>query len=102
LVDYYKPDPNVVFLFIDTFEGKTGGTTIDKMQAGAKKTMAEKNYSFLVLLDLDDEVAKKYKVASIPSKFVIDKNGMIRYKALGSGLFSDLVNEMMLMVKSVK
>jgi len=102
LVDYYKPDPDVVFLFIDTFEGKTGGTTLDKMQAGAKKTMAEKNYSFLVLFDLGDEVAKKYKVASIPSKFVIDKNGMIRYKALGSGLFSDLVNEMIAMVKSVK
>ncbi len=102
LVDYYKPNPDVVFLFIDTFEGKTGVTTLDKMQAGAKKTMAEKNFSFHVVSDLGDEVAKKYKVTGIPAKFVIDKNGMIRYKAVGSGLFSDLVNEMMAMVKSVR
>lgn len=102
LVDYYKPNPDVVFLFIDTFEGKSGGTTVDKMRDSAKKIMTEKNFSFHVAFDIGDEVSKKYKVTGIPAKFVIDKSGIIRYKAVGSGLFSDLVNEMMAMVKSIK
>ncbi|PKP07784.1 MAG: hypothetical protein CVU10_07940 [Bacteroidetes bacterium HGW-Bacteroidetes-5] len=102
LVDYYKPNPDIVFLFIDTFEGNTGGTTVDKMRPGAKKVMEEKNFSFNVLFDAGDEVAAKYKVKSIPAKFVIDKNGIMRYKAVGSGIYSHLVDEMVAMIKAVQ
>ena len=102
LVDHYKSNPDVVFLFIDTFEGNTGGTTVDKMKPGAKKIMEEKNYSFQVVFDSGDEVAAKYKVKSIPAKFVIDKNGIIRYKAVGSGIYSHLIDEMMAMIKEVE
>lgn len=102
LVDYYKPNPDIVFLFIDTFEGDTGGTTVDKMRPGAKKVMEEKNFSFNVLFDAGDEVAAKYKVKSIPAKFVIDKNGIMRYKAVGSGIYSHLVDEMVAMIKAVQ
>ncbi|OFY38444.1 MAG: hypothetical protein A2X18_02920 [Bacteroidetes bacterium GWF2_40_14] len=102
LVDHYKSNPDIVFLFIDTFEGNTGGTTVDKMKPGAKKIMEEKKFSFQVLFDSGDTVAAKYKVKSIPAKFVIDKNGIIRYKALGSGIYSHLIDEMMAMIKEVE
>ncbi len=102
LVDYYKSNPDIVFLFIDTFEGNTGGTTVDKMKSGAKKIMEEKNYSFHVVFDSGDTVASKYKVNSIPAKFVIDKNGIIRYRAVGSGIYSNLIDEMVAMIKEVQ
>lgn len=102
LVDNYKSNPDIVFLFIDTFEGNTGGTTVDKMIPGAKKVMEEKNFSFNVLFDAGDGVAAKYKVKSIPTKFVIDKNGIMRYRAVGSGIYSHLIDEMNAMIKSVE
>ncbi len=102
LVEMYKSNPDVVFLFIDTFEGRSGETTVEKMREGAKKIMEEKKFSFHVVFDPGDEVAKKFKVKSIPAKFVIDKTGTIRYKAVGGGLFSDLVEEMNAMIKAVQ
>jgi hypothetical protein len=34
-------------------------------------------------MDYDNAVIGKYKVEGIPTKFVIDKNGMIRFKSVG-------------------
>lgn len=84
-VEKYRTDPNVVFLFINTFEkGDNREKTIkDWMLANPK-------YTFNVLLDNKKpedpeqfEVAGKYKIEGIPAKFIIDGNGNIRFKMLG-------------------
>jgi thiol-disulfide isomerase/thioredoxin len=73
LVNKYKNDSSVVFLFIDVWENKSP----QKMQETAMKLMTEGNYSFNVLLDTKDEVVDNFRVDAIPAKFIIDKAGEI-------------------------
>ena len=90
-INKYKDDKDVVFLFIDTRE-----KTADFKDA-IKKFLRENNYSFHVLLDEpgDDGKPNKYYKAfvmpGIPTKFIIDRNGIIRFKNVG--FVPDLTND---------
>jgi len=51
-------------------------------------------------LDDENKVVADFKVQGIPSKFVIDKNGNIRFKSVGFGGNDDaLVDEITMMVE---
>jgi peroxiredoxin len=50
-------------------------------EATVKKFISENKYTFPVLLDTD--VVEKYGVEGIPTKFVIDRNGIIQFKSIG-------------------
>jgi thiol-disulfide isomerase/thioredoxin len=82
-MEKYKDDPNVKFLFIHTWEKEENAT------ANAKKYVTQNNYPFQVLMDLKDaktgvnKVVSSYEVKGIPTKFVIDKNGNIRFRFTG-------------------
>lgn len=76
-VQHYKNDPNVKFLFVNTWQQEA-----DKKK-NAADFMAKKGYDFQVLLDEDDEVVSKFGVSGIPTKFVIGPDGRIRFKAVG-------------------
>ena len=82
-VNKYKEDPDVKFLFIHTWEKQDSATQ------RAKKFITDAKYDFQVLMDLKDEVSHKnnvvesFKVNGIPAKFVIDKNGHIRFRLTG-------------------
>ncbi|RYD80270.1 MAG: TlpA family protein disulfide reductase [Sphingobacteriales bacterium] len=84
-VTKYKDDANIKFVFIDTWEN--GDDFLPKV----KKFIADKKYTFNVLIDDKDDVGKQgkvvsqYKVEGIPTKFIIDKNGNIRFKTTGFG-----------------
>lgn len=93
MVNKYKNDPEVQFLFIDTYER---GDTKEK---NARDYMTQMKYTFQVLMDNTDEVAKKYKAKNIPAKFVIDKNGMLRFRAAGFKSDADLMEEIEAMIK---
>ena len=73
LVNNYKQDSSVVFLFIDVWENKSP----QKMQEMAQKIMTDGNYNFNVLLDTKDKVVDNFRIDAIPSKFIIDKTGEI-------------------------
>lgn len=73
LVNKYKTDTGVVFLFIDVWERKEP-KMIKEMVA---VYMKDNNYIFNVLFDEKDEVVNAYKVQGIPKKFVIDKKGNV-------------------------
>jgi peroxiredoxin len=83
-VKKYKNDPNVKFLFIDVWE--QGDYYVDDV----KKFINNNHYDFHVLLDekqSDNKVTKVeflYDVNAIPTKFVIDKAGDIRFKYVGN------------------
>ncbi|MCP3930633.1 MAG: TlpA family protein disulfide reductase [Bacteroidetes bacterium] len=96
-VNKYAEDSEVEFLFIDTWEkGK------DKKKA-AKDFIDGKGYNFHVLMDEENEVVGKYGVEGIPTKFVLDKNGHIRFKSVGySGNDDKLVKEMSIMIELAK
>ena len=78
-VDKFKSDESVAFLFINTWERSSD---VKKMVADF---LEKKNYRFHVLLDSDNKVVEAYGVEGIPTKFIIDKNGKIRFKSVGFG-----------------
>jgi len=65
-----------------------GGTDSAKAKQQAEKFIKEKGYTFPVLLDSDDEViieySKVFPVISVPTTFMIDKKGQIRYARPGA------------------
>jgi peroxiredoxin len=99
-VNKYKDDANVKFLFIDTWE------TDENYLAGVKKFIADNKYSFHVLMDekgtdgKQSKVVSSFDVSGIPTKFIIDKNGDIRFKYIGySGSTDKVVDEVVNMIE---
>ena len=67
-----------------------------------KEFIEEHNYPFHVLLDNDNKVIEDYRVSGIPTKFVIDGNGDIRFKKIGfSGNTDEMVDEISTMISMV-
>ncbi len=62
---------NVEFLFIDTWQEGTPNA----INKEVSKFVKENSYNFHVLFDYKNDIVTKYKVESIPTKIVIDKNG---------------------------
>lgn len=58
--------------------------SVDKDQGLIAPFMKEYELTFPVLLDPNSEVAKKdYKTTGVPETFIVDRDGIIRYKAIG-------------------
>lgn len=96
-VNQYKNDPNVAFVFIDSWERGT-----DKNK-NAADFIASKGYTFNVLMDNDDKVISNYGVSGIPTKYVLDRNGRIRFKAVGfEGSDEGLAEELSLMIEAAR
>ena len=94
MVNKYKDDPNVKFLFVDTWQ------TEDDKVANAKKFIADKGYNeFHVLMDNEDKVVSSYKVTGIPTKFIIGKDGNIKFKEIGFDGEENLVKSLPAMVE---
>jgi Thiol-disulfide isomerase and thioredoxins len=72
LVTNYK-NKNVEFFFINVWEKNKPDVT----KVNVSKLIKDKNYSFNVLYDFNNEVANKYKVQAIPKKILINKHGEI-------------------------
>ncbi|WP_259067028.1 TlpA family protein disulfide reductase [Mucilaginibacter sp. X4EP1] len=81
VIDKFKNDPNVKFLFIDTQEKPD----ISKVKA----IMSGNDYKFHIAFDQPGPNGTRsltlalYKTPGIPTKYVIDSNGMIRFVDLG-------------------
>ena len=101
-VQRFKDDPNVAFLFIHTWERAEHATD------SAKAYVVRNNYPFQVLMDLKNaegvnQVVSSYKVEGIPTKFVIDGNGNIRFRFTGfSGGEDAAVEEVAAMIDLAK
>jgi|WetSurSiteA1Bulk_404760.scaffolds.fasta_scaffold03294_2 peroxiredoxin len=96
-VEKYQTDPNVQFLFIDTWE------RVDNVKQNASEFIKKNNYPFHVLIDDKNIVIEKFKVSGIPTKFIIDKNQNIRFMSVGySGSEDQLVKELSAMITMVQ
>ena len=58
-------------------------TDTEKSIAKVKPYIKSKGYEFMVLLDTNNEVARKYYAQQMPYTILIDKNGNIVYSHLG-------------------
>jgi thiol-disulfide isomerase/thioredoxin len=68
---------DVKFLFIDTWEN------VDNKLKNSKDFMEKKNYPFYVLMDNENKMVTDFEVSGIPTKFILDKEGNIRFKSTG-------------------
>jgi thiol-disulfide isomerase/thioredoxin len=91
----HAQNQDVVFLFVNTWE-----------QAEDKKKNVEeffkgKPYSFSRhALDTEDKMVGSFKVEGIPTKFILDKNGKVRFKSVGfGGNESQAVDEISAMIQ---
>lgn len=98
----FKDDPSVKFLFIHTWEREAGNVAT----ADAKKYVTDHKFPFEVLMDLKDaesglnKVVESYQVSAIPTKFVVDKEGNIRFKFTGAAPGDDAaVEEVVAMIE---
>jgi thiol-disulfide isomerase/thioredoxin len=101
LVNKYKNDKDIVFLFIDTWEGETP----QKNQETVAKYITDNKYSFNVLFDVKKKIAKDYKIDGIPKKIVLDRNGNLVYTGGQSGLLfttEHLIDEMTVIIDAAK
>jgi thiol-disulfide isomerase/thioredoxin len=90
----YKDNESVKFLFVDTWEN------VDDKLKNAKEFMDKKKYPFYVLMDNENKMVEDFKVSGIPTKFIIDKDGKIRFKAVGfAGQDDELVEELTTMIE---
>ncbi|MCU0391434.1 MAG: redoxin domain-containing protein [Thermoflexibacter sp.] len=95
-VDKFKEDKNVAFLFVDTWENVK-----DKKQ-NASDFINKKKYTFNVLMDNENTVVTSFGVSGIPTKFIIDKNGDIRFKSVGfSGNADAVADEISMMIEMI-
>ena len=93
MVNKYKDDDKVKFIFVDTWERG------ESKEKNATDFITGNKYSFHVLMDNEDKVVTDFKVDGIPTKFVIDKEGQIRFKAIGfDGSDDKLVSELTAMI----
>ncbi len=96
-VNQYKNDPDVAFVFIDSWEKGA-----DKAK-NAADFIASKGYTFNVLMDNEDKVIASYGVSGIPTKFVLDRNGKIRFKTVGfEGSDEGLAEELSILIETAK
>lgn len=92
-----EADGSTKFLFVNTWE-----RVEDKLQ-NAKDFIAKNNYPFHVLMDTENNVVGEYKVTGIPTKFIIDKEGNIRFRSVGfRGNTQKIVDEIEVMLSLIQ
>ena len=96
LINKYKDNRDIKIVFIDTWERYA-----EDKQKKVSEFMAKNKYPFQVLMDDEDKVVAQYKVEGIPTKFVIDKEGIVRFKTTGyyEGDDDKLINELSAMIE---
>lgn len=93
LVEEYQKDSSVAFVFINTWQDEANKEQV------VKEFLEKNQYPFYVLMDTEDKVVADYKVSGIPTKFVVDPRGKIRFKSIGfEGDTEKMVKEVKLMI----
>lgn len=81
LVNEFKNDDSVAFLFINTFEGSSASRV--------EKFMNKNNYTFPVVLDQKKgntyDATSSFGIDAIPTKIYVGKDGNVKYLATGYG-----------------
>ncbi|MES2109888.1 MAG: TlpA disulfide reductase family protein [Bacteroidota bacterium] len=96
VMDRYKDDHDVVFLFVNTREKNKD------IKSWIAKFKTAHNYSFPILLDSDSKVVDFFGSTALPTKVIIDKNGMIQFTTIGYAGDEVLVSELPNMIELAK
>ena len=97
MVEDFRNDPKIRFLFINSWE------RVADRQKNATDFLAAKKYPFEVLLDSQDKVIAAFQVEAIPTQFLIDGRGRIRFKNEGfAGDTAEQVEELAMMIDLIR
>ena len=95
-VEKYRDDENVKFFFVNSWE------RVEDKHKSASDFISKNEYPFRVLMDKENKVIEMFKVSGIPTKFIIDGEGNIRFKSVGfPGTDEQLVEELDMMISMV-
>jgi len=72
---------------------------LDKSRRKIRDFIREGKYTFTVLVDSENRVARKYRVTGIPTTYIIDKNGAVVLKEVGARDWATA--EVVLMIKGM-
>lgn len=99
VVEKYANNPDVVLLFVNTFQRE------ENREKLVNDFIKESKYTFNVVYDPKDKddankfiTATNYEIQGIPTKFIIDKQGNIRFKQVGYDPNSDIIKEIDMML----
>ena len=90
----YAIRDDIKFIFVDTWERG------EKKNEEAKEIINKNSYPFYVLMDNENKAVRDFAVRGIPTKFIIDKSGNIRFKFVGySGSPQNVLDEITSMIE---
>ena len=94
IIKKYKNDSSIVFLFINSFQNKDFSkmSTINLI----------KQYDFISFFDEGNKISNLFNVTELPVKFIINKNGYIKYIKTGYHGSQELENELELIIKYMR
>jgi cytochrome c biogenesis protein CcmG, thiol:disulfide interchange protein DsbE len=73
---------------LQTRYGKRGlvilAVNVGQRRDEVKSFVAGMKVTYPIFLDQDTKTAREYEVVGVPKTFILDRNGMIRYKIVGS------------------
>ncbi|MBN8547412.1 MAG: TlpA family protein disulfide reductase [Ignavibacteria bacterium] len=96
-VEKNASNPDVVFLFVNAWEN------VKDKKKNAADFITKNNYPFHVLMDEKDKVITDFEVSGIPTKFIINKSGRVKFESIG---FEDneelLLKELDMMIEMAK
>ncbi|MGB4704708.1 MAG: redoxin domain-containing protein [Candidatus Saccharicenans sp.] len=94
LVEEFKNDPSVTFVFVNTWQDEPNKEQV------VREFLEKNEYPFYVLMDTENRVVADYGVSGIPTKFVIDPAGKIRFVSIGfEGDTDKMIQEVKLMIE---
>ncbi len=59
------------------------GVSVDRSADSVKDYLLKNPLDFPILVDTDSKVSRQFKVFSLPTSFLLDRNGLILYRFLG-------------------
>jgi thiol-disulfide isomerase/thioredoxin len=77
--DANKKNVDYKMFFVNTYQGK------DDPKKEVANFLIKNPFTFHVVYDLDDSAAKSLGVTGLPTKMIVDRNGIIRYISIGTG-----------------
>jgi len=93
LVEEYQKQPDVAFVFVNCWQDE------ENKEQVVKDFLEKNQYPFYVLMDTTNKVTSDYGVSGIPTKFIIDPKGKIKFKVIGfEGDTEKMVQEVKIMI----
>jgi peroxiredoxin len=76
----FRNNSSVVIFAVDCWERQPDSTAVLGV---VRKFQSENKLPWRVLLDVSNDVVRKYGVNAVPTQFVIDRSGTIAFKTMG-------------------